>query len=378
MTCSALSLGQWAKVGWIVNPYAGVGGSAGLKGSDGENIVEEAMRRGAHLTAEARAQRAAEIAFKGCPVQVLAAPEAMGATSLRSTGCPYETIGTVGPHTTGKDTASIAREMAERGCTLIVFSGGDGTARDICDGVGSRVPVLGIPAGTKMHSGVFAKSPEAAGEFLAGLFRGEPSELQRRDVLDIDEDSFRKGRVMTSLYGALVVPVAKTFMSVGKSGNAAGSSDDVEAVARFVVDTMQPGVLYLVGTGSTMLAVTEEMGLEGTLLGVDAVLDGKLVGRDLSAREILALLDEHPKAEMLITVIGGQGNLFGRGNQQFSPEVLRRVGKEHITILATKKKLASVQGPLVIDTGDAELDQAFRGYWKVATDYGVFTLRKAE
>jgi len=256
--------------------------------------------------------------------------------------------------------------MASRGVDLLMFAGGDGTARDIYDAVGNRVPVLGVPTGVKMYSGVFASGPEAAGE-TAAAFLADPRRrsVHEAEVADADERSIRRGVVSTRLYGTLAVPHETTRMLAAKTPSAAGGGRRVQALAESVALALQPGVLYVVGPGSTTMRVLDQLGLKGTLLGVDAVRDGELVGEDLGEAAVLELLVPD-RTHILSGVIGGQGFLFGRGNQQISAEVISRVGASNITVVADEQKLLRLSPPwLRVDTGDPAVDAMLCGYRQV-------------
>jgi predicted polyphosphate/ATP-dependent NAD kinase len=268
--------------------------------------------------------------------------------------------------TSAADTRSAAGEIARRGVELILFAGGDGTARDIHDVVGDRVPVLGIPTGVKMHSAVFATSPEGAGDVAASFLAGTGDRrLREAEIVDVDEDAVRSGGISTRLYGAVAVPDDRRRIQPAKAASVVSDEADLEAVCRQVAASMDPRRVYVLGPGTTTRRVMRHLGLEKTLLGVDAVRAGRLVGADLGERELLALLDGQA-ATLLVGVVGGQGFLLGRGNQQLSPRVLRQIGLENIEVIAGLRKLLTLDPPrLCVDTGDAELDAELAGYRRV-------------
>ena len=235
--------------------------------------------------------------------------------------------------TTPADTEQAARDLLAAGVDLILFAGGDGTARNICGAVGDRVPVIGVPAGVKIHSAVYATTPAAAGDVAALYLHERPAGVQLREgeVMDIDEEAFRENRVSAHLYGYMTVPYARGLTQSAKAGGVAGEERALNDIATEVVAGMQPGALYILGPGTTTRTVMERLGLPKTLLGVDAVRDGALAGADLTEDELLALVAAAPEAFIVVTVIGGQGHIFGRGNQQISPAVIRRVGAGHVT-----------------------------------------------
>jgi predicted polyphosphate/ATP-dependent NAD kinase len=268
------------------------------------------------------------------------------------------------------DTVAAARKLLTEDIDLLLFAGGDGTARDILDVVGVQLPVLGIPAGVKMHSGVFAVSPEAAGELLLSLLNAGLVDVQLREVRDIDEQAFRQGQVKSRFYGELLVPEAGQFLQHTKLAGV--ESDELVAsdIAAGLVETLDAGTLYIIGPGSTTLAITEELGLQGSLLGVDALADGELVAVDASAETLEKLLAGYTRAEIIVTAIGGQGHVLGRGNQQLSPALLRAVGLQNIRIVAGKGKISALEGrPLLVDSNDPELDHELSGYRRVVTGY---------
>jgi predicted polyphosphate/ATP-dependent NAD kinase len=308
----------------------------------------------------------------------------MGADEARACGLDAAVAGEPAEltQTTAADTEAAARALRDAGVELLLFAGGDGTARNIFDAVGDSVAVLGIPAGVKIHSAVFANTPAAAGDLAALYLQGrrEALRLREAEVMDIDEEAFRQGRVSARLYGYLRVPYRRTLVQSAKAGGVAGDAAELAGVAHDVVNDMPPATLYLLGPGTTTRAIVEALGQPKTLLGVDAVRDRKLVGVDLSEAQIVALLDRYgggepdgpaPQARIVITVIGGQGHIFGRGNQQLSPAVIRRVGTDHVIVVATQTKLLSLGGgPLLVDTGDPALDAELGGYTKVVTGLG--------
>jgi predicted polyphosphate/ATP-dependent NAD kinase len=282
-----------------------------------------------------------------------------------------------GARTSGDDTRAAVAMLREAGVDLIVFAGGDGTARDVLDVAGTAVPVLGIPAGVKMHSGVFATTPTHAGDLLGRIYGPRPSiiALRELEVMDVDEQAYREGRVSATLYGYLLVPYERRLIQGPKRGRARSDDAATDAIATQVIEDLDDHTLYLFGGGTTTRRVFERLGIEKTLLGVDALVGRRPVGRDLAEHEILELLDQTESARVVVSVIGSQGYVLGRGNQQLSPAVLRRVGRDGLIVLATPAKLAGLeQQRLLADTGDVELDASLTGYIPVRTGVRTTTV----
>lgn len=355
------------RLGLVVNPVAGLGGSIAGKGSDDPAVQREAERRGVPRRAGARATRAiARVAASGAVVELLAAPGAMGADAARAAGLDPRPVGPEpGPATTAEDTRRSVLALERAGVDLLLVAGGDGTLRVVHDAVGERLPVLGIPAGVKMHSGAFASGPEAAGEVAIAFLTGA-RDVVRAEVADIDERAVREDRIAARLHGAVLVPRAPGRVLAAKGGSRAAPGAALAGAVERLLDDVAPGQLVLVGPGTTAGLLPARLGLPATLLGVDAIRDGRLVGRDLDERGILALLDGAPDALLVLGVVGVQGTLLGRGNQQLSPAVLRRIGRDRLRVLAAKDKLvALVPAVLRIDSGDPRLDAELTGPLRV-------------
>jgi len=349
------------RLGLIVNPIAGLGGRVGLKGTDGADTVREALSRGATPVAPERAARAlARLAASVEDLEVLTPAAQMGADVVRAHGLRLEPLDVgVARETTAEDTRAAAAELERRGVDLILFAGGDGTARDVVATVGTRVPVLGIPTGVKMHSGVFATSPEAAGDLAASHLAGRSADLRAVEVLDLDEPD---GRLSPHLYAIANVPYDRRRLQHPKAASRP-ADDALEALCAEVARELRG--LAIFGPGTTTQRVLAKLGVEGSLLGVDAVADGRLVGRDLDEAGLLRVLDGRD-ARLVLGVVGGQGYVFGRGNQQLSPAVIRAVGLDRIDILASLEKLVALDPMLLrVDTGDPRLDRELSGYRRV-------------
>jgi predicted polyphosphate/ATP-dependent NAD kinase len=288
----------------------------------------------------------------------------MGADHAASAGFDYQVVGSISGQSSKHDTRAIARQMLEAGAELIVFAGGDGTARDLSDAIGVELPVVAIPSGVKIYSSVFAYSPRAAAGLLDAFVQG--TDVGEEEVLDIDEDAFREGRVDSCHYGYLLVPEDGRLLQGGKESSGAGSLTEEarEEFAGAIIDEMQPATLYLLGSGTTIRTIADELGIEKTLLGIDAVVDRKLIARDLNEKGILELLGQYPRATIVVTPLGGNGFIFGRGNKQFTPDVLRHVGLKNIIVFANREKLLKLSS-LHVDTGDPKLDADFAGYLEV-------------
>lgn len=363
------------KVGLIVNPLAGIGGRVGLKGSDGLEIVQTALALGAVPEAPTKAAKALE-RMRGVKDQITlyTFPGAMGESIATELGYAPVVIGSPAEGvTTGQDTEEAARQMMGLGVDLLLFAGGDGTARNVYHAIGQRLPVIGIPAGVKIHSAVYADTPAHAGDAAALYLAGNGRvQLKEAEVMDIDEDAFRDDRVSAKLYGYMTIPNAKNLMQSAKAGSVSSEQETMASIASDVITMMQENVCYIVGPGTTTRAIMDLLGLKNTLLGVDAVLNGSLVGNDFNEATLLSLLDKMEErgipVKVIVTVIGGQGYIFGRGNQQLSHRVLRRIGKNNLIVVATESKMIALGGkPLLVDTGDPEVNRQFSGYVKVIT-----------
>lgn len=350
-------------IGLVVNPVAGIGGPAGLKGSDGEAVQMLAAERGAVPQSVRRASQA--LALLPAGTRVLTAGGAMGEVSVRAAGLEPVLVHPKAEPSHGSDTTAAVTSMLRAGAQLIVFAGGDGTARDVAAGLsaGESTPVLGIPAGVKMYSSCFAVSPSAAGRLLADWCSGATLPLEEREVLDISEEQVQRGIVEATLHSLVQVPVSRGRTQARKAPST-DAADVVRGVARGVVRAMRPGEQYFLGPGGTMRAVAGELGVAKTPLGVDVVRDGRLIAADADERTLLRLAQEVP-SHAVVTIIGGQGFLLGRGNQQLSAAVVRELREPRLIIGATHAKLLSHRGPLLVDTGDDDVDTALTGHARV-------------
>ncbi len=347
------------RAGLIVNPVAGIGGLYALKGSDDASSVARVVAAGAPAVAARRAERALGALKRVAPdVELHAAAGEMGADAAAAVGLHVMPLaGEPATPTTAADTRAAAAELAALGVDLVLFVGGDGTARDVVGELGTRVPVLGIPSGVKMRSAVFGTTPEAAGE-AAGRYLAEPGRfpLVAAEVLDAPDAALD-----SELFGLARVPSVPGRLQHPKATAPASDDAALTALCAQIARELEPGRLYLFGPGTTMGRILGALGVAGTPLGVDAVRDGALVGPDLDEAGILALLGDGVAATIVLGVIGGQGFLLGRGNQQLSARVVRRVGPENLIVVAGADKVAALDPPVLhVDIGDGELLGGYR------------------
>ena len=356
-------------LGLIINPLAGLGGTVALKGSDG--VAEQALALGAEPRAAMRTRQALEFLLPLVErIEFLTFPGPMGADLLAQMGFVHRVLGdSHSGLTSAADTQAAMQQLQAAGCALILFAGGDGTARDVCAVVREGQPVLGIPAGVKIHSGVYAISPRAAGELARQLLEGGLVRLTSGEVRDLDECALREGRVAARWYGELTVPEPGQYMQHVKQAGMESEELVLGDLADWLHDSWEANVRYVFGPGSTLHGLAQNLGLETTLLGVDVIENGQVIGRDLSENQLFDLVDGHP-AWLLVTAIGGQGHIIGRGNQQISPRVLRSIGLERLRVVATKRKLGTLEGrPLLVDSGDPQLDDSFPDAVRVWAGY---------
>lgn len=461
------------RIGYLVNPFAGLGGSAGLKGSDGAEVQALALARGAVAAAGARARKALEILAQIHPgTTLVTVPGALGADWAQGLALDVQ-IAAMPPLThSGQDTIAAARVLAQR-VDILVFAGGDGTARDVvtalsalalcdtaaldpvvsdsllaapassdpvacdvipaapasCDPVatepilahpiasdpntsavlpsnpaaseldpfqsggaeniavqslaldkdrleGGLIPcVLGIPCGVKMHSGVFARSPAAAGRLLADLapLSCRPA-VKPVEIVDIDEGDLRAGKLSPRIFGHLNAPDLPGYLQAPKMRSPANGAAVLARTAAAIVAEMQPNRLYLIGPGTSAGAVAAALGICQPLLGVSAVLDGQCLAGDADARQLEALA-EGRALSIILGITGRQGFLLGRGNQQITPALIRRAGREGLIVLASEDKLSTLESrSLWVDTGDRALDQELSGYLRIRTHPARFSM----
>lgn len=355
-----------------------MGGRVGLKGTDG--VLEEALARGAKPIAAGRALQSL-LALKTALHNDAAHPTIhwitctgdMGSESLTAADFAIAEQVTIESALKGAERTRIAvKKILAKKIDLLLFCGGDGTARDICSVTGDAVPILGIPAGVKMFSGVFATTPQRCAMIVVRYLKGEIGTAYA-DVLDLDEDCYRRGKFEVSLCDSAVVPSEPSYTQASKSLIAAADDESVKHdIALYVSERMSssPGALFLLGPGSTVKAVAALLGVNKTLLGIDAVVDGSIVGHDLNEQQILSLLVRFKPGALILSPIGAQGFVLGRGNQQLSPAIIRVFGARRIWLIATPAKIASTP-VLRFDTGDPALDSDLctAGFWRVINGY---------
>ena len=370
---------------FVVNPFAGIGGPLAEKGTS-EKLIHEAVARGYRLVGFERAMEfvshLARIGGLGEDVAIYTASGYMGEFVFRKYHGIVGSIRVVYEYsrwpTSRSDTVAAVEKCVTSGSEVIVFAGGDGTARDVLEGLhrgGRDIPVIGVPAGVKMFSSVFAISPRHAAIAIVEWLKGVAS-ICEGEVVDYDEESYRRGVLRLVFHG--VVKKICSENVVGSTKDIGVSGVDVEenrlAIARYIVEHMETCTLYILGPGSTVAKISELLGVESTLLGVDVVHNGSLVGKDLDEEALFRIVKNHVgrggRVKVILSPIGGQGFILGRGNQQISPRILRLVGRDNVIIVADRYKLRKLRGKLRVDTGDESLDEEFKGYVRVIVDYG--------
>ena len=361
------------RLGLIVNPYSGIGGALALKGSDGASIRAQALAAGAPKLANPKTRVALQQVTQHLDaLTIVTASGDLGETVARSVVDDVEVVYQPSQvQTEAEDTLAAVIALSEANIDMLVFAGGDGTARNVCSVFDNRCPVLGIPTGCKIYSGVFAISAPAAGQVIQLMLNGELVSAHYGEVKDIDEDAFREGRVISKYFGEMLVPEALQYVQAVKMGGKESDELVLADLAAAIEEVMDdhPDHYFVMGSGSTVDFIAHELGIENTLLGVDIVHQRHTIARDVTAAQLLSTIAEHP-TKLIITLIGGQGHVFGRGNQQLSPDVIRRIGRENMIIVATKQKIhALAQRPLVCDTSDPELDRALSGIVAITTGY---------
>ena len=357
-------------IGFIVNPIAGMGGAVGLKGTDGTQILQQAITLGAKPVAAQRAETfLKELDTTKKYLKLYVGAGQMGEDEAKKQGYNYTSIGDTKTKTTSNDTKTIAKNILQTGVDLIVFCGGDGTTRDIQQIIDQKVPVIGVPTGVKMHSALFAVSPQAAAR-VAIRFLWDWLPLREAEVMDINEQAFREGRLSAELHGYMLSPFEPHLIQGNKleSLTTENELENQTAIAVYIIEEMKPNIHYIIGPGTTTRTIADLLDQKKTLLGVDVFLNKKIVAKDANEEKILQKISGKP-AQIIVTPIGGQGFIFGRGNQQISSKIISQVGLENIVVIATKSKLDRLKS-LRVDTNNTELDCKFKTHGiQVISDY---------
>ena len=364
-------------IGLVVNPIAGLGGTVGLKGTDGPGTVAEALNRGARPLAGDRVGRAFSVLAKRAPGTIVrAAPGRLGEVWLRDLELDLRVVDEFELTGTARDTRNATERLAD--CDVVVFGGGDGTARDVTGSLSPDHAVLGIPCGVKMHSGVFAVSPEAAGALLSDLVT-TPDRIAWDDaaeVMDIDETALRAGHLAPRLFGHARIPVSRHRMQAAKGGPSTTGDDALAGAAAEIAEEMVPGTIYVIGPGTSAGAVLKALGGTPGILSIDAVRDRQVIARDATGVQLEALAGD-ASVRIVLGVTGRQGFLLGRGNQQITPALIRQAGPGGLIVLASENKLAALAQPrLWVDTGDPALDRSLAGFQRVKTGRGRETMMR--
>ena len=367
-------------IGFVVNPVAGMGGAVGLKGTDGQEILSKAISLGAKPTAPAKAETfLSELDLQEKGIRLIVGAGSMGENEAKNSHLTFSVVGESKQETSAEDTRKIAKKMVDSGVDLIVFCGGDGTARDILEAVDTAIPVLGVPTGVKMHSAVFAVSPQAAARVVQ-RFTNSQLPIREAEVMDVDEEAFRSGHLSAELHGYVLTPYEPHLIQANKVATPMTESElqNQAATALYVIENMEPNAIYIMGPGTTTRTIADLLDAKKTLLGVDLFVNKQIVAKDVNETQILEAI-RGKTAKIIVTPIGGQGFVFGRGNQQISAKVIRQIGINNILVVATESKLRTLKGSLKVDTGDPGLDDDFRAAkLKVVADYKIEYLVSVE
>jgi len=353
----------------VINPIAGMGGKVGLHDTSDANL-HLAVSRGARPEAGDRATRTLQRLRALVPdCDIYTAAGSMGADVATSCGFTSHIVyrPDVGKSTDSHDTIDAVRAFEKEGVDLVLFTGGDGTARDVMASLNTQTPVLGIPAGVKMRSGVFARTPEIAAEIVAACASGQAI-FVKADVVDVDQSDAQSGNMSMRLYGSVKVPFAQGALQPMKTSSSAASKLDIHNLARQIANTLEPGRLYIFGPGTTIKMILLELNLETNPLGIDVTLGRELLISDATEAQLLEYLASDIAVTLYLGVVGGQGFLLGRGNQPLSAQVIERIGEKNLVIMADREKVSRLQPPyLWVDLGKEKSKSNLSGYRKVWT-----------
>jgi len=373
-------------LGLIVNPISGMGGSVGLKGTDGKDILKKAIELGAKPNALNRTKEVLkELESIKSKLRFITCPRFMGETILKEMNFEYALIdhpifqNIEDIYSTTAESTKIAAEIMKNvdDLKLILFTGGDGTARDIVNAINKDKPCLGIPAGVKIYSSAFSLNPKLASSIII-QFLWDEIPLRESEVLDIDENEYRKGRIVSKPYGFLLTPYHPEFIQFSKVASPDSDLSNQERIAKRIVELLEKDVYYLIGPGTTIKAITDVLNQNKTILGVDLLINKKIIAKDLNEKQILDYI-EGKNMKIIVTLIGKQGFLFGRGNLQISPVILEKIGPENLLIVATRYKMQNISHQILkLDTRSSELDEKMRGLYKVLVDYDEIKICKVE
>jgi predicted polyphosphate/ATP-dependent NAD kinase len=369
------------KIGFILNPIAGMGGKIGLKGTDGIEIYELISKLGLEPWSPVRGLRFLEFLKKlDNNLKIVVYSDQMGGNLVKNIGFEMISItkNEYKKYTSSMDTKIAAKKMLEMGVDIIIFVGGDGTARDIQDSVGINIPVIGVPAGVKMYSSVFASSPETAAKITINYLNGNIKKTIEAEVLDIDENLFRNGIYRVKLYGFLKIPYDNVYYPGSKIPTSENEELNQIEIAQEIINNLDNNIYYIIGPGSTTKRIIKNLNFETSLLGIDIIKGRKLIGSNLNEYKILEIINKN-KSKLIITPIGGQGYIFGKGNLEISANVIKKIGgKKNIIIISTRNKIYKLnQKPFLIDTNDKELDERLSGWYKVIVGLNEYMMYKA-
>jgi len=366
------------KLGLIINPLAGLGGPAGLKGSDHHDTAALATERGVRSVVNDRVVAMLSILKDRLvelnqSLEIITASGSMGALACEPFNSTFKvtSVYTTPDKTHSSDTLDAAKLIKAQQVDLLVFAGGDGTARDVYQAIGADQAVLGLPAGVKMHSGVFAVTPKAVASVIESLMSHRLVSARVAEVRDIDEAAFAQGRVSTQYFGEMLVPDDQLLVQCVKCSGMIEDELMLDELCAFVMEELDEDTLYILGSGGTLKALKSAMGVEvPTLLGVDVWYKGEVLAQDVHEAQLYEMVQQHTKVRIMLSIIGGQGIVLGRGNQQISPRIIEHVGLENLEFLATQSKILALNGkPLRIDSGSDRLDRKLSGFHKITCAY---------
>ena len=285
--------------------------------------------------------------------------------------------------TSEADSVNLLNEFKNQNVDLIIYAGGDGTSVLVHSVINDSIPVIAIPIGVKMYSGIFPVSPIHSADIFNEFINNTSNEYTLREISDLDDTLIEKGITSTKFAGYLKTPLITNLnfsLQESKGGGIASEKDELDNLIEDFNSRYTNNSAYLLGPGSTTNSLIESKGLKGTLLGFDILQNNKIIKADCSEEDIFKFVtNSKSDIYLVITIIGNQGFLFGRGNQQISPRILNKIDiNKNLLIYATSSKLDSLENDILIDTGSSSSDSIFGKYINIISGYKYTELKKTK